>query len=103
MHKNLSCLNGCELTWYVSFKLQSIPKNHVVFKIGQNVFMHCCICRKRVSSSYGLTKIKGFNLKPYLIRFWTHDVWICSWQQSECYHYNKFLKTTRYVPIGDSH
>jgi len=47
--------------------------------------------------------IEGSDLKPYLIRFWIHDVWICSWQQTECYHYNKLEESTKYVPIGDSH
>jgi hypothetical protein len=45
--------------------------------------------------------IEGFDLEPYLIRFWTHDVWICSWQQFECYQYNKLEGTTKYVPIRD--
>jgi hypothetical protein len=46
--------------------------------------------------------IEGPDLEPYLIRFWTHDVWICSWQQFEYYQYNKLEETTKYVPIGDS-
>jgi hypothetical protein len=46
---------------------------------------------------------EGSNFKPYLIRFSIHDVWICSWKQFECYHYNKLEETTKYVPIGYSH
>jgi hypothetical protein len=89
----------------VSLIFWSIPRNRDVSKIGPNVLLHCYICRKRVNSSYGLTELNttGSDLKPYLIRFWTHVVWICSWQQIECYHYNKLEDTTRYVPIGDSH
>jgi hypothetical protein len=30
-------------------------------------------------------------------------VLICSWQQTECYHYNKLKETIKYVPIGNSH
>jgi hypothetical protein len=43
--------------------------------------------------------IQGFDLKPNPIKFCTHNVWICSWQQTKCYHYNKLEKIARYVPL----
>ncbi len=43
------------------------------------------------------------DLKPYPISLCTHNVWICSWWQTKCYHYNKLEKTDTYVPSGDSH
>ncbi len=47
MVKKTTTLNG-------SFILWSIPKNQNVSDIGSSVHLHCRICRKRVSNSYGL-------------------------------------------------
>ncbi len=43
--------------------------------------------------------IESSDLKPNPINFCIHNVWICSWQQTECYHYNKLEKIYRYVPL----
>jgi hypothetical protein len=42
---------------------------------------------------------EGSDLKPDPIRFCTHNVWIFSWQQIECYNYNKLEEIARYVPL----
>jgi hypothetical protein len=44
-------------------------------------------------------KIEGSNLKLDPIRFCTHNVWICSWRQTECYNYNKLEEIAWYVPL----
>jgi hypothetical protein len=43
--------------------------------------------------------IESSDLKPNPISLCTHNVCICSWQQTECYHYNKLEETNRYVPL----
>jgi hypothetical protein len=44
--------------------------------------------------------IESSDLKPDPISFCTHNVWICSWQQTECYHYNKLEEIDKYVPLN---
>jgi hypothetical protein len=42
---------------------------------------------------------KSFDLKLDPISLCIHNVWISSWQQTECYHYNNLEKTNKYVPL----
>jgi hypothetical protein len=43
------------------------------------------------------TESSDLKLDP--INFCTHNVWICSWQQTECYHYNNLKDIYKYVPL----
>ncbi len=72
-------------------------------KLGQVFFCIVTFEERGLIAHMDGLNTKGFDLKPYLIKFWTCSVWICTWQQIDCYYYNKLEETTRYVPIGDSH
>jgi hypothetical protein len=87
----------------VSLILWSIPRNQDVSKIGSSVFCIVTFEEKGLATYVDKLDTKGSDLKPYLIKFWIHSVWICTWQQIDYYHYNKLEEITRYVPIGDSH
>ncbi len=43
------------------------------------------------------------DLKPNRISSCNRNVWICSWQQLEGYHYSNLEEADRYMPSGDSH
>ncbi len=98
LHKNLSFLSGFKSTQYMSLILWSKHGHHNVFEIrfyqikNLIVLLHCYIYRRKVSSSYGLTAHKGSNLKLYLSRFQTYNIWIYTCQQAIYCHYNKLVK-----------
>jgi hypothetical protein len=46
---------------------------------------------------------KSSDLKPDPISSCIHNVWICSWQQLEGYHYSNLEETNKYVPSEDLH
>jgi hypothetical protein len=72
-------------------------------KLGQVFIYIVAFVGKGLAIHMDWLNIEGSDLKPYFIRFWTHNVQICTWQQSNCYHYNKLEEITGYVPIRDSH
>jgi hypothetical protein len=43
------------------------------------------------------------DLKPNHISSCIHNVWNCSWQQFEGYHYSNLKEIDMYVPSRDSH
>jgi hypothetical protein len=46
---------------------------------------------------------KSFDFKLDPINSCIHNVWICSWQQLEGYHYGNLEKIDKYVLSRDSH